>query len=415
MKKELFFRYCRWLFPILESCEHRIDATYYSEDEYRVIAHLAERCLGIFYTYLFQNEVAAAVFFHRLFVRRPDVGIRPFPRSTDPVTIVTASSDHFTPYMAVMIQSILENTSSGNNYEIYILHANISKENQKKVTDLAKNYPHAYIGFYSMNMDISPFNFKPSPWTWHLTEETYFRTLIHKIFSAYKKVLYLDGDMIVKSDVADIFNIDIGGNLIGACLDGDIIGSYSSSIDSKNYIEHVLKISDPLKYFQAGVQLVNIQQFRKEFGDYELANKAVKSNYRYNEQDVFNAVCHGKVFFVDSAWNVLVQHKWDRIAIIKKAPAYIYRHYLEARKHPHIIHYAGAQKPWFDPEMDFAEDFWDVARRSPFYETILLRLCHYRPPFPQSKLLIKKIVLSLFPADSKRRNMLRRVYYRLKK
>jgi lipopolysaccharide biosynthesis glycosyltransferase len=101
--------------------------------------------------------------------------------------------------------------------------------------------------------------------------------------------------------------------------------------------------------------------------------------------------------------------------MIKKAPAYIYRQYLEARRHPRIIHYAGAQKPWFDPEMDFAEDFWEIARRSPFYGIILLRLCHYRPPLPRSKLVIKKIVLSLFPAGSRRKNMLRKIYYLLKK
>lgn len=68
MKKELFFRYCEWLFPVLQECERRIDFSNYDIDELRFIGHLGERCLGIFYSYLHKYENINAVFFQRLLI-----------------------------------------------------------------------------------------------------------------------------------------------------------------------------------------------------------------------------------------------------------------------------------------------------------------------------------------------------------
>ena len=38
--------------------------------------------------------------------------------------------------------------------------------------------------------------------------------------------------------------------------------------------------------------------------------------------------------------------------IVVKAPAWLNEMYLEARKKPKIIHYAGSEKPWYHPEME---------------------------------------------------------------
>ena len=48
--------------------------------------------------------------------------------------------------------------------------------------------------------------------------------------------------------------------------------------------------------------------------------------------------------------------------------------YQEARKNPKIIHYAGPQKPWFEPGMDFGMQFWECARETAYYEVMLGRM-----------------------------------------
>ncbi|MDR0412131.1 MAG: DUF4422 domain-containing protein [Treponema sp.] len=436
MKRPLFFRYCEWLFPIMEECERRIDASNYTEEEFRGIGHLAERCLGIFYTYINRNENVEAVFFQRLLIENPSVGIKPRPRSKNPVTVVTAASGFYVPYLAVMIQSLAEHTSSNRNYEICVLHTDISDENKKKMWNMVKIYPNIHLIFYNIAMDISDFSFRCSEWGEHISNETFYRTLLHKIFTNYKKVIYFDSDMIIKADVAELFDTDIGDNLIGACLDPDFIGMYCSNFDSKFYTETVLKIKHPFEYFQGGVLLVNIEQFKGGFSDTELAEEAAVSNYRWVDQDLFNVACHGKVAFIDMSWNVMVQHKWDRLKVIKQCPFEISKQYFDARENPKIIHYAGGQKPWIEPWIDFGSDFWSVAYRNVYFGELLWRMSHDivayvlnetankrisappPPPLPEKSSLLKKLAVGIaspfFPEGTKRREKLRRLYNKVR-
>ena len=419
MKKEIFFRYCEWLFLVLAECERRIDASKYSVEELRFIGHLSERCLGIFCTWLNKNMGINAVFFQRLFIKQPGVGIKPYPKSENPVTIVTASNDYYVPYMSVMLQSLFGNISKGRNYEIFILHTDISEENIKKIIILAGNYQNVFLKFYNVSKDVAPFVFLQSENLRHISKETFYRLLIPKIFSNYKNILYLDGDIIIKTDVTPLHDTDIGNNLLGACLDADFIGNCCSIPDFLEYARTILRIENFLFYFQAGVLLLNIKRLNEIFGEDELAKKAAVYNYKWQDQDVLNICCYGRTYFLDLHWNVMVQHKWNRIAVIAKTPFPIYNQYLESRKAPKIIHYAGAQKPWTDPVMDFSEDFWHFARQSPFYELILRRMNGCPPSLSPSAVekanVITKSFLLLFPYGSKRRKILKRIYYKFKR
>jgi len=51
MKKQAFYNYCSWLFPILEEFNCRVNTTSYIDQERRVNGYLAERLLGVYYVY----------------------------------------------------------------------------------------------------------------------------------------------------------------------------------------------------------------------------------------------------------------------------------------------------------------------------------------------------------------------------
>lgn len=59
MKKEVFFQYCAWLFPILFELERRIDISNYDETEKRVVGFLGERLLGVFYVHYLKEHPEA--------------------------------------------------------------------------------------------------------------------------------------------------------------------------------------------------------------------------------------------------------------------------------------------------------------------------------------------------------------------
>ena len=45
--------------------------------------------------------------------------------------------------------------------------------------------------------------------------------------------------------------------------------------------------------------------------------------------------------------------------------------FLKAQEDPSILHYAGNEKPWKFPNMQYAEIFWSYFRNTPYYEEFL--------------------------------------------
>lgn len=87
----------------------------------------------------------------------------------------------------------------------------------------------------------------------HITTETFYRFLILDILKDYKKVVYLDCDMIICHDVAELYRVDMGENLIAATLDADFAGQCNiKTSDMREYCKETLGINDVFTYFQAG-------------------------------------------------------------------------------------------------------------------------------------------------------------------
>lgn len=57
----------------------------------------------------------------------------------------------------------------------------------------------------------------------HLSIETYYRLIIPEIMPDYHKILYLDCDMVVDCDVADLYEENLNGMIVGASKDIDVI------------------------------------------------------------------------------------------------------------------------------------------------------------------------------------------------
>ncbi|MBR4667586.1 MAG: hypothetical protein IKO76_02375 [Butyrivibrio sp.] len=144
---------------------------------------------------------------------------------------------------------------------------------------------------------------------------------------------------------------------------------------------------------------------------------ALSGEWELLDQDVLNYLAQGCVKYVDMAWNVMYDWNYVRIRdIISRAPKHLYDMYMEARKHPKIIHYAGPDKPWQDPQCDFAEEFWKYARRSTYYETILQRLTPVeRTNVPKGlkcriKSFLEKKLDVAFPKYTYRRELLKSLW-----
>ena len=287
----------------------------------------------------------------------------------DDVVIVFACSENFVPYLSVAVQSIIDNASPSRRYDIVVLTRNISPTSMITLTRQITS-PHVGIGFLDVDAALGDIEL---PHHGHFRPETYFRLLAPQLLPNVDKAIYLDSDLIVDDDVAELFDVDVTGYKLAATRDADTIGQidgYDATVGP--YLKDELGMDDPHDYFQAGVLLMNLAELRRTVTPEEFLALSTERMWRWLDQDVLNKVVNGDYVRVHMRWNYLMD--WQhlrRTHIIANAPADVRAEYEEAAADPAVIHFAGPDnRPWLYPDADRAELFWHYAMRSPYLDEI---------------------------------------------
>lgn len=374
MRKSLYKEYCTWLFDILFELEKELDTSEYNQEELRVFGFIAERLFGIYYTWLKEKDSVQRLELQKVLIRNTESPVRIDPIETNAVPIVLAANNGFVPYLSTMLESILEHANPSRGYDIIVLHRDISAENQHKMQLQAAPYPNCSVRFANVQSYFDSLHLFVNQ---HLSIETYYRLVVQDLMPEYEKILYLDSDMVSESDVAELYDINIGDCMIGAVKDIDIAGQVKTNPEMRAYVMNQIGLNDPFEYFQAGVLILNLNAFRKNVTVHELLKIASEKEWKCHDQDVLNHVCRGSVYYIPQEWNVLMnwqEQDRSREKILKKAPATVYFEWLESRKQPMVVHFAGYQKPWNVPACDMASYFWKYARRTSYYEEMVLTI-----------------------------------------
>ncbi len=429
MKKEIFFDYCEWLFPLLEQFEKCTDMTHYSKEALRTPGHLAERLLNIYLMHHkrissgWKTKELQCVHFTN---PEPEEKLSPLDvdvASSSIVPVVFAADDNYVPQLTTTIYSAMVNASSDRFYDVVVLQRNIAWDKQERLrTFFSQRFPNMQLRFTNVDRQVA--GVKLTTNNEHISVETYYRFLIQQVLPFYNKVLYLDSDIVINGDIAELFDTELGDNLLAAVHDIDFLGNLNVKHGLRmKYAKSVLKMHDPYSYFQAGVLVLNTRAMREQYTIEEWLTYASNPEYIYNDQDVLNAHCEGKVVFLDWDWNVMHDCGGRVANVFSYAPNYAYDAYMDSRNHPKIIHYAGYEKPWVNPDCDFASIYWRYARETPFYERLLKKVVkanatepsvggsktqrHERAIGEDNKL--RTIVDPLLPLGSRRREALKAV------
>lgn len=421
MNKKLFQEYSETLFDVLGEFEKRADMSEYSREGYRTTGHLGERMAGIYYLYLqkqgqYRLGEAQIALIHNA---DEETEVKEIP-APDTVPVVLAANQKYVPILYTCAQSIVDHTTPEHHYEIYIFHTDINADSQKM---FAQRLARENVNFTFINVSkrVSGYVLQAKQ---HITTETFYRFLILDILKVYPKVVYLDCDMIICHDVAELYNTELGDHLIAGTLDPDFAGQCNmKDSEMRQYCKNTLGIENPFQYFQAGVLVFNVAEMNKVITVKKLLEMSDTGIYRFSDQDILNVVCKDRVTYLDMAWNMIFDcdhFRWHQV--IKYAPYYILDAYENARKNPYIIHYAGFLKPWMKPDEDFGYVFWEVAKRTPYYEQILSGMQHQggqqavavenvidARAFKRTRRLLMKI----FPQGSGIRRALGKMYWKL--
>ena len=172
-----------------------------------------------------------------------------------------------------------------------------------------------------------------------------------ELYPQYDKVVYLDSDIIVVGDISELYNVDMGTNLITAAPD-DII-QYNKVF--QDYAELVVGVAKYQHYFNAGVLLMNLDQLRKfKFQEKFLYLLGTVKFSVAQDQDYLNRLCKGRT--------TLISHDWNVMPYVNE----------ETKKEDiKLIHYNFAYKPWHFEDVTYNEYFWKYAQKTEFYDEII--------------------------------------------
>ena len=381
MRQDIFHAYCAWLFPMLEEfCKE--DASRESIMSLRAPARLAEMLLNVFLAHAERTGAGWRVgMLQRVVFEHPEATppLRPVweqRADVDPdtvVPIVLASDDSYVPMLATTIVSILDHADPARFYDLVVFQKDISWRHLNQLREWVAGWPNAQVRFYDVRHMVSGYGLATS--NGHISTETYYRFLIQDVLPGYDKVLYLDCDLIAEADVAKLFDTDVTGMLLAAAPDIDFVGNVCYADGERlAYAKDVLGLADPFAYFQAGVLVLNEAELRSLHTVSEWLQLADTSDFIYDDQDILNAECQGRVVPLAPEWNVMHDHAGRWGTVFSFAPRSFFNDYITAREAPRIIHYAGEEKPWRNPDCDYAPQFWHYARRMPFYEALMLKM-----------------------------------------
>ena len=394
------------------------------------MGYLAERLCGIYYLYLKKQEGIKTFELPKTLFQdtAPHAVLEPVYKEAVPV--VLSANNRFSPYLDIMIRSMIANASEKRNYDIIILYNDISERNQRLIKSAANGKANISIRFARV---CEYFDAGKLFVDQHLSVETYYRLIIPEIMPNYHKILYLDCDMVADQDVAELYDLDLKGAIIGAAKDIDVAGQLNLNQNNwQTYATETLGLDSPYDYFQAGVLILDLDGLRKTASSQKMIKLALSQSFRCHDQDVLNIICRNKVTYIPQQWNTLMD--WQepgrsRMQILKMAPRKLFEEYSAARKHPYLIHYAGYQKPWDVVDCDFAEYFWKYAKLSPYYPMLLRRIrrcfddeantpvvsCEPEVRYIPKKSRMWGIVDVILPYHSGRREWIKKVYWSLKK
>ena len=271
------------------------------------------------------------------------------------VPVVFACNQNYAPYAGVAIQSVLENAGPGRFYRVYVLHAGLTDD----TTRLLESIKAPQLTVRCLN--VEPLVESKGAQLYvcgHFSKETYFRLLIPEIFSAFSRVVYLDCDLVVNRDIADILPPDMGDKLFGA-----VRGRHARIFTE--YVTEQLHLNDET-YFNAGVLVINIGQWIAEKTTekcFAYIKTARPEKLRCPDQDVLNVVCRDRVLWLDGAWNYF----WT----LAMRPG-IHQSFVERMGESfYVLHFVSELKPWSHPELPLSRYFWKYAKNSVFFERII--------------------------------------------
>ncbi len=258
----------------------------------------------------------------------------------DPIVVVCSSDNHYAMPLAVTLRSATDNLIGDRKLLFYVLDGGISRANKQKIINslpaerasvtFLNNIDKALGKIQVLRHFETNDGFKEPK---YITRAAYYRLVIPEMLpNFYDRAIYLDCDIVVRGNLTSLWEVDM----------------------KEKYISAVQEIATNFKYFNSGVMLLDLKQWR----DHQVSSQLIeylrthRNQIKFHDQDILNAVLSDKWLALDLRWNVTpnIYARYAKPILSKKIVDL-------ALRDPYIIHYASSAKPWNTAKSGFENDF----------------------------------------------------------
>lgn len=319
----------------------------------------------------------------------------------EPISIALSTDNNYGYPTVVCMTSILDNKNPGTKINFYVmLSGDFDQATKDDILFLQNKYKNCKIELIDMKD-----KFKSTYISRSLTIATYYRLLLSSLLPGVDKVLYIDTDTIVRTDLKKLFSYNMDNYYVAGVLDG-LIPANGSPYSKQQRVaikkgyrgyEELLGIPNMKQYISAGVCLFNLSKIRRD-GIEEKFIKAIKTHdFEWHDQDTINSVCYNKILILPLKYNCMAHC----IRNPKCKNLYSKSELAEAQKSLQIIHYT-AGKPWSKPYSAlFAEVWWKYAEKTHCFDKIQSKYLIPNGTYTISSALDDNKVLDIKKASSK--------------
>ncbi len=277
-----------------------------------------------------------------------------------PIYIALCCDDKYARHCTVTMLSVIKNTSSPERIFFAIFHEDFTEATQENILQTFSIHPCkiSFVNVQNEDFGIDRFS---SSWP----KQVLYRFKVAELFPELPdKILYLDVDTLVVSDIEELWHINLNDFVIGAVSD------YANNTTKKKTLRKSLGLQENDRYFNNGILLIDAQKWRAQ----DLGNILIEylkthgSQLSFIDQDAMNHILRKKWKPLPEKWNMVrsLFREYYRPGA-RRAVRYFAPAVAEAIRAPGIIHYTGSPKPWHAAcGLPYCERYFEYLAETPW-------------------------------------------------
>lgn len=238
------------------------------------------------------------------------------------MNILVTLDKNYIPQLKTMLSSFFDHNDV--KVDLYVIHSSLTQNDLNRISSTSNK-----ICLHPIFVDDK--YFENAHFTKRITKETYYRLLLCDYLPQnVERILYLDPDIIINKPLDNLYNLDFG--------DKCVAGAGHTHTVVKWFNKRRLAMGKCSDYINAGVLMINVENFRKSLTTEEIfafVGKKGKALFQA-DQDVINALLWDKTIYLSALEYNLDEQSYRRSGIDLD--------YVS--KNTAIIHYDGKNKPW---------------------------------------------------------------------